>query len=67
MLLANSLSNSDMSQSSKSKNLGNSEASWRDKHGNTPSSTKYQTKQECTFKFEEVKAQFINRVHSRSW
>ncbi|PHT35961.1 hypothetical protein CQW23_23661 [Capsicum baccatum] len=36
MLLENSLSNSDMSQSSKSKNLGNSEASWRHKHGTSP-------------------------------
>ncbi|PHU02823.1 hypothetical protein BC332_28074 [Capsicum chinense] len=58
-LLENSLSNIDMSQASKSKKLGNGEAPRRDKHGRSPASAEYQTEQECPFKFEEIKAQFI--------
>ncbi|MCE3215197.1 hypothetical protein HAX54_001239 [Datura stramonium] len=59
-LQENSLSNIDVSQASKSKKLG-SEASRRDKHGNAPASAENQTKQECPFKFEEIKTQFITQ------
>ncbi|XP_049360081.1 methyl-CpG-binding domain-containing protein 9 [Solanum verrucosum] len=60
ILQDNSLSN-DVSQASKSKKLGNGEASRRDKHGNAPASAENETKQECPFKFEEIKAQFITQ------
>lgn len=33
----------------------------RDKHGNAPASAENQTKQECPFKLEEIKAQFITQ------
>ncbi|KAJ8569810.1 hypothetical protein K7X08_006387 [Anisodus acutangulus] len=61
MLQENSLSNIDVSQASKSKKLGSGEASRRDKHGNAPASAENQTDQECQFKFEEIKAQFLSQ------
>ncbi|XP_009762755.1 methyl-CpG-binding domain-containing protein 9 [Nicotiana sylvestris] len=56
-----SLSNIDVSQASKSKKLGNDEASRRDKHLNAPAPAENQTKQDCPFKFEEIKGQFITQ------
>ncbi|KAK4358232.1 hypothetical protein RND71_023842 [Anisodus tanguticus] len=61
MLQENSLSNIGMSQASKSKKLGNGEASRKDKYGNAPASAGNQTEQECPFKLEEIKAQFITQ------
>lgn len=60
-LQENSLSNIDVSLASKSKKLCNGETSRRDTHGNAPAPAENQTKQECPFKFDEIKAQFITQ------
>ncbi|CAN4123958.1 unnamed protein product [Withania somnifera] len=60
-LQENSFSNIDVSQASKSRKLDNGESSRRDNQGNTPASVENQTKQECPFNFEEIKAQFITQ------